>query len=78
MSYSGTIRASDIHAQKQRQDECVGTAIREGAKSAALAGLVSGGLSQLMKHVSEAYRWVARELVTYLISHGNTSGSTAV
>jgi hypothetical protein len=54
--YSSTISAADLQAQKRRQDECVNGALLEGAKSAALAGTVSGGLSLGLKHVSEAYR----------------------
>jgi len=56
MSYTGNITAADMHAQKQRQDECVKAALVAGCKSAALAGTVSGTLSQLLKGFSEAYR----------------------
>lgn len=55
MSFTG-ISAAEVRAQKARQDACVNVALAEGAKSAALAGVVSGGLSMLLKSVSEAYR----------------------
>ncbi|GBF98237.1 hypothetical protein Rsub_11057 [Raphidocelis subcapitata] len=57
MSYSSTVRPSDLAAQKQRQDACVNAALAEGCKSAALAGGVSGGLSLALSAVSEAYRF---------------------
>lgn len=56
MSFSG-ISAAEFQAQKERKDACINAALLEGTKSAALAGLVSGSLSMLMKRVSEAYRF---------------------
>jgi hypothetical protein len=55
--YSSTVSAADLQAQKKRKDDCVNAALMEGAKSAALAGMVSGGLSAALKRVSEAYRY---------------------
>lgn len=57
MSYSSTVRAADLAAQKERKDACVNAALVEGCKSAAIAGGVSGGLSMALKAVSEAYRF---------------------
>ena len=57
MSYSSTITEADLESQRRRKDECISAALTEGAKSAGLALLVSGSLSQLLKYVSEAYRF---------------------
>lgn len=57
MSLSSTINAADLAEQKRRQDACIGGAIFEGAKSAALAGAIAGGLSLALKRASEAYRF---------------------
>lgn len=55
MSLTG-ITPAQLREQKERQDACINGALKEGAKSAALAGMVSGGISLFMKQVSEAYR----------------------